>query len=197
MQKSITNQSQGTATETNAPKMSRKTFLKLSVGVAAITTFGAVTGCAQSGRRLKFSSINDILKELALIEANLSTVEMQQEWSLYKVLNHVAQSMEYSMTGYPQVDPPAQQAVAKIAFEGFKTQGYMTHDLAAPVPGAPEIPDSGPIDLAFERLRNACSDFQNFTGTLHPHFSYGDLSYEDWELAHAFHVANHFSNLSY
>lgn len=181
----------------NPPTMSRKTFLRLSIGAAALTTFGAISGCAQSGRRLKFSSINDVLKELALIEANLSTVEMQQEWSLYKVLNHVAQSMEYSMTGYPQLDPPAQQALAKIAFEGFKAQGYMTHDLAAPVPGAPEIPDSGPMNLAFERLRNSCSDFQNFTGALHPHFSYGDLSYEDWELAHAFHCANHFSNISY
>jgi len=178
--------------------MSRKSFLKLTAGVAVATTVApTLTGCAASGRQLKFSSIDDILSEMDLIEANLDTVAMDQPWSLYKVLTHMAQSMEYSMTGYPKLDSPLVQSIKKIGFITFKSQGFMSHSLSAPVPDAPEIAEDGILEDAFLRLRNACSDFQNYTGALHPHFSYGTLSYEDWELAHSFHVANHLSNLTY
>lgn len=178
--------------------MSRKTFLRLAVGTAVAASFAPLAGCANNGRKLKFSSINEALQETALIEVNLPNVQLQQPWSLYKVLTHMAQSMEYSMTGYPEMESSALMAAARVVFFNvFKPQGYMSHDLAAPVPGAPEIPDDGPLEEAFLRYRNACSDFQNFTGAVMPHFSYGDLSYEDWELAHAFHAADHYSSMTY
>ncbi|HVL02430.1 MAG TPA: DUF1569 domain-containing protein [Dongiaceae bacterium] len=181
----------------SAKGMSRKAFLKLTAGVALAAGFSPLlAGCSNNGRALRFKTINDILVELALIEVN-QPVTLQQPWSLYKILNHLAQSMEYSMTGYPQLDPPAMQAVAKLAFNTFKAQGYMSHDLGAVVPGAPEIPTEGPMEDAFQRLRNSCSDFENFTGALHPHFSYGQLTPEEWELAHSFHCADHFSSMTY
>lgn len=186
------------STEQLSPKgMSRKAFLKLTAGVALAAGFSPMlAGCSNNGRALRFKTINDILQELALIELN-QPVTMQQPWSLYKVLQHMAQSMEYSMTGYPQMDSAAMQAVAKLAFNTFKAQGYMSHDLGAVVPGAPEIPADGPVEESMLRFRNAASDFQNFTGVLFPHFSYGNLSYADWELAHAFHAADHFSSITY
>lgn len=181
----------------SAKGMSRKSFLKLTLGVAVAAGVSPLLGgCSSPGRKLRFKTINDILVELALIEAN-QPVTMQQPWSLYKVLTHMAQSAEYSMTGYPEMDSAAKQALAKIAFNVFKSQGYMSHDLGAVVPGAPEIADDGPLEEAMLRLRNALSDFQNFTGVLFPHFSYGDLTPEEWELAHAFHGADHFSSLTY
>lgn len=184
--------------ETLSTVMSRKSFLKLTAGVAVASTVGpTLTGCAASGRQLTFSTIDEVLAELDLMEANLDTLVMDQPYSLYKALTHMAQSMEYSMTGYPKLDSPLVQSIKKIGFNVFKSQGYMSHDLGAPVPDAPAIADEGPLEDAFLRLRNACSDFQNYTGALHPHFSYGTLSYEDWELAHSFHCANHFSNLTY
>ncbi|MCG8316724.1 MAG: DUF1569 domain-containing protein [Pseudomonadales bacterium] len=176
--------------------ISRKTFLRLSVGTLAAVSLGPLAGCA-GGRKLRFETIEDALKELALIEANEATLVMDQPWSIYKVMIHLSQSMEYSMTGYPELDPPAKQAAAKLVWQAFKTQGYMSHNLGAVVPGAPEIPDDGPTFESYERYRNACSDFQNYTSALHPHFSYGELTYEEWELAHAFHAADHFSGLSY
>lgn len=190
--------SANSATEKLSAKgMSRKTFLKLSLGVAAAASFSPLLGgCSSPGRKLRFKTTDDVRAELDLIEANLP-VTMQQPWSLYKVLNHLAQSCEYSMTGYPQMDSSAKQAVAKIVFNVFKSQGYMSHDLGAVVPGAPEIPDDGPLEDGFLRLRNALSDFDNFTGVLFPHFSYGNLSAEEWVLAHAFHCADHFSSLTY
>lgn len=178
--------------------MSRKSFLKLTAGVAVASTVGTtLTGCGASGRQLMFSSIDEVLAELDLMEANLDTLVMDQPFSLFQALTHMAQSMEYSMTGYPQLDSPFTQSIKKIGFGVFKSQGFMSHNLGAPVPGAPEIPEEGSLEDAFLRLRNACGDFQNYTGALHPHFSYGTLSYEDWELAHSFHCANHFSNLAY
>lgn len=179
-------------------RMTRKSFLKLSATTLAVGAFGGLaTGCTKPrGRNLKLANLEEVLAELDLIEAN-PPIEMQQEWTLYKVLNHVAQSAEYSMTGYPQLDPPFEQSVKRVAFNYFKSQGYMIHDLGMPVPGAPDIPDSGDLPLAFERVRNAISDFQNFTGALHPHFSYGDLNYDDWEIAHSMHMGDHFSSLSY
>ena len=183
--------------EYNTPStLSRKSFLRLSVGVAAAASLGSLSGCSNNGRALRFNDLNQVLVELALIENNLDTLEMQQEWTLYKVLNHLAKTCEGAMNGFPETDPPAQQAVQYVAFTAFVAQGFMSHDLSAPVPG-PEIADDGPLEPAFERLRNAISDFQNFTGELFPHFAYGSLTYEEWEWANAFHCADHFSSLTY
>ena len=176
--------------------MSRKSFLRLSVGVAAAAGLGSLTGCSNNGRGLRFDDLNAALIELAQIENNLDTLELQQEWSLYKILNHLAKTCEGAMFGFPETNPPAQQAVQYIAFKAFVAQGYMSHNLSSPVPG-PEIADDGPLPEAFERIRNAISDFQNFTGELFPHFAYGKLTYREWELANAFHMADHFSSLTY
>ena len=180
-------------------RMSRKSFLKMSLGTAAAVGFGVTgTGCdvQARGRNLILANLDEALAELDLIEAN-PPVEMQQEWTLYKVLNHLAQSAEYSMTGYPEMYSSLVQSISKILFNNYKNAGFMNHNLTDPVPGAPEIPDTGDLPSAFQRLRNAIWDFQNYTGALFPHFAYGDLSYEDWELAHTFHIADHFSSLTY
>jgi len=192
-------------------RLTRKSFLRLSASAAALSTLGAgalVGGCEMpppggggdeefpEGRGLKLANLDEALFEIDLIEAN-PPVEMQQEWTLYKVLHHLAQSCEYSMTGYPELQPAAVQAVAKLVFDTYVDQGFMTHDLGAPVPGAPAIPDSGLLAPAFARLRRAIYSFQAFTGELHPHFAYGELTREEWELAHSFHMADHFTFLTY
>lgn len=189
---------QAPAEQSNSPTtMTRKSFLRLTAGAALAASVGGLTvGCGKRGRNLKFSSLDQVLAELALLEAN-APVALQQPWSLYKILNHAAQSMEYSMTGYPQLDPAARQTLARLVFNYFRSQGFMNHDLGAPVPGAPEIPDDGPLEDGYLRLRNAISDFRNFTGELFPHFSYGQLTREEWEIAHSMHCADHFSSMTY
>ena len=67
--------------EYNTPStLSRKSFLRLSVGVAAAASLGSLSGCSNNGRALRFNDLNQVLVELALIENNLDTLEMQQEW---------------------------------------------------------------------------------------------------------------------
>ncbi len=193
-------------------RMTRNSFLRLSASAAALSAIGSnaiLAGCAEvpppggggdeelpEGRGLKLANLDEALFEIDLIEAN-PPIEMQQEWSLYKVLHHLAQSCEYSMTGYPELQPAAVQAVAKLVFNTYVEQGFMTHDLGAPVPGAPAIPDSGLLAPAFARLRRAIYSFKDFTGELQPHFAYGELTRVEWELAHSFHMADHFTFLTY
>ena len=187
---------------TDSPgKFSRKAFLRLSIGSAAAISLGSLAGCGGGARKLRFNDFNQVMVELALIENNLDTLEMQQEWSLYKVLTHLAHTVEGSWKGLASYDPNAQQAVQYVAFAAFVAQGYMSHHLTAPVPSLEgEIADDGPLVEAFDKLRNAITYFQNnltAESELYEHFAYGKLSYQEWEWANTFHAADHFSSLTY
>lgn len=46
---------------------------------------------------------------------------------------------------------------------------------------------------ALARLQGALQAFRATTAPLRPHFAYGELSRPEYELAHAMHLANHFS----
>lgn len=180
--------------------ISRKQFLRLSMATTAIVTLPVLNGCANDGRALRFTSLDEVLAELDRIE-NGSNIRLQQKWSLYKILCHLAQTIQGSMHGFSKVDPPAIQSVGKLAFGFFKAQGYMFHSLSQEVPlfngQIGPIPDDGEISEAIQVLRTAIQDFKAFNGALFPHFTYGSLSYEEWELANAFHCADHFSSLTY
>jgi hypothetical protein len=51
----------------------------------------------------------------------------------------------------------------------------MTHSLAEPIPGAPDL-GSTELQTAELRLRKSIQDFQQYSGELKPHFAYGDLN---------------------
>ena len=180
--------------------MSRKRFLRLAVVSTAAASMPMLGGCSNNGRALSYSSLSQVLEELDRMESSTG-LELQQDWSLYKVLRHLAQTIQGAMLGFSEVEPAAAQSVGKLAFQYFKTKGYMSHNLTQEVPlvnGQSEVvPDDGDLAEAYYILRNAIYDFQNFTGSLFPHFAYGELSYEDWELANAYHCADHFSSLTY
>jgi hypothetical protein len=113
-------------------------------------------------------------------------------WPLGAVLEHLAQSVEMSMDGYPrQRSRLLQDTAGSAAFAFFQWRGKMNHDLAEPIPGAPAltaIPDWRP---GAQRLREAIVRFRNYNGELKPHFAYGPLSKSEYALAHAMHIANH------
>ncbi len=71
----------------------------------------------------------------------------------------------------------------------------MKHNLAEPIAGAPAIEVAGDTSEALARLRKALTDFENFNGTLAPHFAYGALSKDDFALAHALHFSNHLDEI--
>ena len=127
-----------------------------------------------------------------LAELAVNNVRFTGEWQAAKVFHHLAQSVAYSMTGYP-VHKSAlfKDSVGRLAWQLFAAKQRMTHDLAEPIPGAPAIPDSGSVTLAYQRLLTALDAFAQFQGELQPHFAYGALSPTEYAAAHAMHVYNH------
>jgi hypothetical protein len=147
-------------------------------------------------RQLQFASLDDALKELKRL-ALAPALASQAVWSWAQTLAHCAQSIEYSMTGFPQPKSRLfQSTVGAAALSVFAWRGRMSHDLAEPIPGAPALEPSSDAAAALTRVVAAIQAFQNWTGPLQPHFAYGDLRKPEYEVAHALHLANHLSAFS-
>ena len=113
-------------------------------------------------------------------------------WPLSSVLDHLAQSIEMSMDGFPQPRGALfQKTAGTAAFAVFKWRGRMSHGLAEPIPGAPGLRAGADWRPAAARLRQAIARFDSHAAKLQPHFAYGDLSKSDYAVAHALHIANH------
>ncbi len=146
------------------------------------------------GKNKSGLTIDSALRELDKFP-NTTIIHLGQ-WNPYQIFSHCAQSVEYSMFGYPGHDSDFfKNTVGTLVFSFFSSQGKMTHDLTAPVPGAPPIEIKEDSTRALVRLRKALMDFQNYQGKLEPHFSYGQLSKEEFTIAHVIHLNNHLEEL--
>jgi hypothetical protein len=115
-------------------------------------------------------------------------------WSLAQVLEHAAQSIEYSLYGFPVMKPALfRVTLGRAAFKVFDARGAMRHDLAAPIPGAP-VPGTE-LPAAISRLTQALRAFEAHTGPLRPHFAYGTLDKAQYTRAHLMHLANHWDEI--
>lgn len=140
---------------------------------------------------MRLGSFREVAGALDDLEAARGR-RMEGTWTLYQVLVHVAQGIEYSMSGYPSMRSAVfRKTVGRIALRKFLGQGYMSHDLAAAIPGAPDILPDGQVAEGFARLRKAIDDFSSLNGDPAPHFAYGPLTKLEYEKVHAMHLANH------
>ncbi len=113
-------------------------------------------------------------------------------WKLGAALEHMAQSIEMSMDGYPEHKSAVfQKTVGAAAFAYFGWRGQMRHGLTEPIPGAPVLPQLDDWKSGAARLRAAIARFQAHSGALRPHFASGALDKSEYALAHALHIANH------
>jgi hypothetical protein len=175
--------------------MKRRQLLKASlVGSVLVGVSGAAVWFSIE------SNQEPLTIEAALARLNqLSavTISSEGEWSVFQVFNHCAQSVEFSMTGYPKHKSDLfKRTAGSLAFSAFSSKGKMTHGLSESIPGAPELETSGKIDLAIERFRQSMIDFERYQGELAPHFAYGELSKKQYEKAHVMHFYNHLKELS-
>lgn len=117
-------------------------------------------------------------------------------WRPAQIFNHLAQSIEYSLTGYPQAKSALfQHTVGAAAYTAFAAAGSMTHDLAEPIPGAPALADTTDANAAIERLLSAWQAFEQHPAALAPHFAYGNLDKRQYRAAHLMHIRNHLQEI--
>lgn len=141
-----------------------------------------------------FDSTEGALRTLVALKAQ--PARSTGAWDLAQVLHHAAQSVEYSMQGFPQLKPGWFRAtVGPAAATVFSARGRMSHSLAEPIPGAPDIAQGQPLGPAVDRAVAALQAFERHTGALHAHFAYGELSKDDYRRAHLMHFANHWQEV--
>lgn len=170
--------------------MNRRTFLAGS----AVLAGGVTAGVAWKRHANPAPDLQALVAELAAISQ--PSVSSTGSWSPFRVFSHLAQSIEYSMTGYPEMKSPLfRQTAGSLAFLAFETAGAMRHNLAEPIPGAPALEEQGDFAQAHARLLTALGDFANWSGPLQPHFAYGALSKDEYTAAHVMHIRNHLQEI--
>lgn len=176
--------------------MQRRRYLASGVGLATLATTGSLTACAAGqDRALQFSTLEQAAQELQRLSA--APLDSQAVWSWSQTLEHCAQSIEFSMTGYPESKSALfQKTAGAAAFGFFQWRGRMSHNLAEPIPGAPALTADTPAASALARLQKAMVAFADWTAPLQPHFAYGALGKPDYEQAHAMHLAQHLSGFT-
>ena len=163
--------------------MKRRDFL--------ITSALATTANISMADLPKVQNLSDALRWLDKLD-KAAKISMTGKWPVVTVLEHLSQSIEMSLDGFPQPKSAIfQNTAGAAAFAVFKWRGKMSHGLDEPIPGAAALTMQGDWKPAAQRLRTAITRFDSHKGALKPHFAYGQLSKTDFALAHAFHIANH------
>ena len=166
--------------------MKRRTLLQTPLLAASI----AATPWARADEP-RVTTLSDGQRWLDRLQA-AREVRTTGAWPLPAVLEHLAQSIEMSMDGFPQPRGALfQNTLGAAAFAVFSWRGRMTHGLAEPIPGAPALRHDAPLPEAAARLRAAMDRFERHQGALAPHFAYGTLDKVRFAQAHSFHIANH------
>ncbi len=167
------------------------------LGLGAVAVGAPVLWVASRPAALQspaFGSTEGALRTLAALKTQAPRTT--GAWDLARVLHHAAQSVEYSLLGFPSLNAPWFRAtVGPAAATVFSARGRMSHSLTEPIPGAPDIAQGQPLDAAADRAMAALQAFERHTGTLHPHFAYGALSKDDYRRAHLMHFANHWQEV--
>jgi len=134
---------------------------------------------------------------IAAIESLANGHRLASSWSLAQMLNHAAQSVEFSLRGFPELKSAAFRAtVGSAAFAWFDARGAMNHGLDEAIPGAPPLAADAALPEAIARAVKALRDFDAHSGALAPHFAYGALDKPQYTRAHLMHLANHWSQVS-
>lgn len=168
----------------------RRRHFAITVGAGAAVGLSAC-GAAPVSR---FATLKQARE--AVLELLFKTPVHDGAWTLSQLLQHLAQSVEYSMQGYPQMKSAAFRAlIGGSAFALFNAAGSMRHDLGEPIPGAPALQADLRLKVAAQRLIDALAAFEAWGGPLQPHFAYGELDKAQYGRAHLMHIANHWSRL--
>jgi hypothetical protein len=163
----------------------------VAAGVVTATAAAATATWILEGS-MRFKTIDEARRAVSALGGKPASTT--GTWTLAQVLNHAAQSVEYSLDGFPEPKPAWFRAtVGPLAFKVFDARGAMKHPLDAPIPGAPAIDAQAPLDASVLRLLSAFDRFERHGGALQPHFAYGALDKPTYARAHLMHLAEHWT----
>jgi hypothetical protein len=175
--------------------MKRRQFIKSSLasGVVIIGagagTFLLVEEVSQDNLTIDFA-----LKKLD--ELSNEKLLSLGEWDPYQIFTHCAQSVEFSMSQFPEHKSSFfKNTIGTLAFSIFSSKGMMTHGLNEPIPSAPKLTKNLDSMIAINRLKKSLIEFNHYQGTLAPHFAYGELTKDEYEKAHLMHLYNHLQQI--
>lgn len=171
--------------------MQRRTLLK-GAALGGVAALGAGFWALPTGNAPAALSLEGARKVLQGFEGKaLVSVE---GWSPAEVFNHCAQSIDYSIDGYPELKPAwFRHSIGPAAFAVFSARGAMRHPLNEAIPGAAPLAEPADQAAALQRLQAAFARFASHSDELQPHFAYGALDHEDYAAAHVLHLYNHLS----
>lgn len=175
--------------------MKRRTFIELGLGLSAVAGAAAYGWFSLRPPRAKdFTSLSDAIEYIEALPKNAFIVSSGY-WSAHQIFVHLKQSVDYSMSGFPeQKSELFQNTLGSLAYHLFKAKGGSTHRLFQPIPGADPLPVRGNTYRALQSLVDSLKQFQQHQD-FQPHFAYGDLSRSQYELAHLMHINEHFSEI--
>ncbi len=184
-------------------QISRKLFLKKAGSTVLLVTAGgsilSLIDCGGSplARNLRFSNLDEALAEIERIQ-KAASVSSNGIWSPSQVFAHLAQSIEYSISGYPENKPAMfRKTIGRVVLRKFLGAGQMSHGLADAIPGAPALDPNLPLADAAAKLKSSIAAFRAQQGELAIHFVYDAVTRTEYEQVHAMHIANHLSAFTY
>nr|WP_322939871.1 DUF1569 domain-containing protein [Pseudomonas sp. s4] len=171
--------------------MRRRTLLK-GAALTSAAALGAGYWALPAGPQPAAVSLQGARQVLADLQGK--TLRSVRGWSPSQVFNHCAQSIDYSIDGYPELKPAwFRHSLGPAAFAVFSARGAMRHPLDEVIPGAAPLLEPASQADALQRLQMAFERFASHAGELQPHFAYGALSHAEYGQAHVMHLYNHLS----
>ncbi len=147
---------------------------------------------------LRFRSLEEAEDELTNLQNTFPNIDTAGQWALPVMLDHCAESLEFTLTGYPEMKPEwFRMIVGPVAKHVFLWQGKMSHNTLDPIPGDEGMPHSKTEKEAFDRLFQSIARFKTWNREVAEHFAYGKLDRAEAEKLQAFHIADHLSKMVY
>ncbi|MCH9670334.1 MAG: DUF1569 domain-containing protein [Gammaproteobacteria bacterium] len=138
------------------------------------------------------TDFDDLTEYLQRLE-DASSIRVRDGWSVEAVLHHCAQSIDFSVHGFPRYKPTfLRRTVGSLVARKFLRSGAMSHNRKEAIPGAPQAPGDQTLSDSLDAMRTAIATFRDSTVVPREHFILGRLSREQFERIHVMHAANHF-----
>lgn len=177
--------------------LKRRMLLKTTV-TAGLFGLGGALGWSglNSPSESAFQSLREVSSFLKSLPSQAS-ITSTGDWQPIQIFKHIRQSLIYSMQGFPQMKSELfQSTLGSLAYHLFSAKGAMTHSLSEPIPGAENLSAEGSVQ---QEIRLLIEDIEKFLSLnkLYPHFAFGNLTPEQYQLAQLFHINDHFTELKF